>query len=151
MLEGNEFDQTELSNIFQLPTNPRKRTTAEISHKWHSIKIQMVQDLNEKRDKLTTKQDWLLAALCQLALAQVNSQEHNPVYASNQVPPQVNSDTIMEGIQKLQDLYVVDPLRKSDVDMHIVMAEERQRTLTKSHSMRRHRPHPAPAAVTEPA
>ena len=67
-MEGTEFDKTELSNMFELDKQPRKRSAAEISQKWQALKIQMIQKITSSgiRSANTTHQDWIMAALQQI-------------------------------------------------------------------------------------
>ena len=68
IMEGTEFDKTELSNMFELDKQPRKRSAAEISQKWQALKIQMIQKITSSgiRSANTTHQDWIMAALQQI-------------------------------------------------------------------------------------
>lgn len=90
-----------------------KRTTVEIAQKWHTVKIQMVQDLNQPREKLATKHDWLISALYALASSQLSSE------------PKAQ-ESLDKAIKKLRDLYVVDPLKPSDADLNLITHEEKR-------------------------
>ena len=65
VMEGAEFDKTELSNLFELDKQPSKRSALEIAQKWQDIKIQIFKQTNltNSHELLTTRQDWILAAL----------------------------------------------------------------------------------------
>lgn len=110
----------------------------------------MIKDLSQakKERKLTTKQDWLLAALSLITRKQIKIQhkselkafqhsnedeqmrscgagEEKEVYkeikaVDNSDCIGVNEDIIRKVIQKLQDLFTVDPMKKSESDISVI-------------------------------
>jgi hypothetical protein len=79
--------------------------------------MQMVKDLNEPREKLITKHDWLISALYALASAQTSCNEAGD-----------SKDVVNKAITKLREQVVVDPLKPSEADIHLLSAEDKKHT-----------------------